>query len=268
MGVALPRPINTLTPQDVGLVYETHFVAISPESELETWLLPHPKPQGMVVLFPPYGASKAALLTVAKQFHQFGYSILLVDYRGVGGSTGNDTTLGVREAEDVKQAVIFARQQWKPRSLILYGASMGATAVMRAVAVPGSQTIAPDAVILESPFDSLLNTVRHRFTAMGVPSFLSAELIVFWGGVQHSINAFEHNPAEYAKAIHCPVSLLHGAADSRVTVQDATAIAQNLPNLQAFTVFPNAIGHGALVTENPTGWNQQVQQFLSSINAF
>ncbi|NJR40440.1 MAG: hypothetical protein HC781_18420 [Leptolyngbyaceae cyanobacterium CSU_1_4] len=85
--------------------------------------------------------------------------------------------------------------------MILYGASMGAVAVMRAVAI---EKIEPVALILESPFDRLLNTVRHRFEVMGIPSFPSAELIVFWGGVQLGIDGFNHNPVDYARSIDCP----------------------------------------------------------------
>jgi hypothetical protein len=53
---------------------------------------------------------------------------------------------------------------------------MGAAAVLRAVARCGVQ---PDAIIVESVFDNMLNTVRHRFEAMGVPSFPGAQLLVF-----------------------------------------------------------------------------------------
>jgi uncharacterized protein len=70
--------------------------------------------------------------------------------------------LGVREASDVVLAVGYVQQKWSGRPILLYGASMGAVAVMRAIAQLG---IKPTAVILESPFDRLLNTVRHRFEA-------------------------------------------------------------------------------------------------------
>ena len=51
-----------------------------------------------------------------------------------------------------------------------------------------------DAAVLECPFDTMLNAVRARFTAMGLPSFPGAGLMVFWGGWQHGYNAFAHNP--------------------------------------------------------------------------
>jgi alpha-beta hydrolase superfamily lysophospholipase len=259
LGVALPRPMNRRLPSDEGLAYETHQIQMDDRESLEAWFMPQRSSRGIVLLFPPYANSKDALLPVAKILHNLDYDVLLIDFRGAGGSSGNDTTLGIREADDVMQSVAYAQRTWSQRPMILYGASMGATAVMRSIAQTG---ITPAAVILESPFDRLLNTVRHRFTAMGLPAFPGAELIVFWGSVQQHIDGFAHNPVEYASAIKCPVLLLHGEADTRVTKQDAIAIYDNLPGRKQFVVFPNAVGHGSLAVDHPDLWKQQVQAFL------
>ena len=50
----------------------------------------------------------------------------------------------------------------------LYGISMGAAAILRAVHSCGVQ---PDAIIVEAVFDRMLATVGHRFEVMGLPSF-------------------------------------------------------------------------------------------------
>jgi uncharacterized protein len=256
-GVEVPRPENSVTPDAVQLAYETHRIPIQSES-LETWYVPAQQGRSLVLLFPPYGGSKAGLLTPAKIFHELGYDVLLVDFRGTGGSSGNETTLGVREAKDVAAAVEFSRERWgKP--VILYGASMGAVAVMRAVAIEG---VKPEALILESPFDRLLNTVRHRFEAMGIPAFPSAELIVFWGGVQQQIDGFNHNPMDYARQITCPVLLLHGGLDRRVTVADATRVYENLAGKKQWLLFPAANGHGSLAADDGEQWRKTVGLFL------
>lgn len=257
-GVRLPRPTNYQTPQNVGLRFETHQIAFPDGERLEAWFVPSQVSRGVVILFPPYGTSKQTLLAPSKIFHDLGYDALLVDFRGVGGSSGSDTTLGVREAKDVAQAVAYVQQTWADRPIILYGASMGAVAVMRAIAEEG---IAPTAVILESPFDRLLSTVRHRFEAMGIPSFPGAELIVWWGGWQQGIDGFAHNPVEYAKEIKCPVLLMYGEYDKRVTLQEVKSILDTLPGRKQLVVF-SAFGHGSLASDEPQKWKQKVQQFL------
>ena len=259
-GVRFPRPVNYQTPEKIGLAYETHQIELSNEEKLEAWFVPVVSPRGIVLLFPPYGGSKQSLLAPGKILHDLGYELLLVDFRGVGGSSGSDTTLGVREAEDVVQAIAYVQRRWSGRPIVLYGASMGAAAVMRAIA---HERVSPTAIILESPFDRLLNTVRHRFEAMGIPSFPAAELIVGWGGWQQHIDGFAHNPIEYAKQIKCPTLLMYGKDDKRVTLQEVQAIFDHLPGQKQFAVF-SGVGHGSLATDAPLKWKQQVQNFLQN----
>jgi len=190
--------------------------------------------------------------------HAAGYDTLLVDFRGAGGSSGSDTTLGVREAEDVAHSVAYAERTWPGRHIILYGVSMGAAAVLRAIAI---EDVKPNAVILESPFDSLLGAVGNRFHAMGLPAFPSAELLVFWGSVQQEFDGFTHNPVEYARSVECPALLLHGELDPRVTVEQNALIFERLAGQKQLVSFPGA-GHESLIVDAPEAWKQHVADFL------
>src|SRR5436305_1579766 len=78
------------------------------------------------------------------------------------------------------------------------------------------------------PFDRLLSTVKARFAGLGVPSFPGAQLLVFWGGWQHGFNGFRHNPVDYARDVSCPVLLLHGRQDPRVSAEQVEEVHANL----------------------------------------
>jgi hypothetical protein len=261
-GVKVPRPQNERTPADVGLSFEVHTIDIAGGESLEAWYVPQSQPVGIILMFPGYAESKQSLLPAASALHDMGYDLLLVDFRGAGGSSGNDTTLGVREGKDVVLAVEYATRTWPGSKVALYGVSMGSVAVMRAIAKEGVQ---PDAAILESPFDGLLSTVRNRFHAMGLPAFPGAELLVFWGSVQHGFNGFEHNPLDYASSVKCPALLLSGENDPRVTLEQARVIYERLGGEKEFVNFPGA-GHEALVVDAPEVWRERVRQFLNHAN--
>ena len=183
---------------------------------------------------------------------------MLVDFRGVGGSTGSATTLGVREASDVAAVFAEAQRAWPGRPLVLYGISIGAVAILRAIASEGVQ---PTAVILESPFDRLLGTVENRFRAFGLPAFPAAELLVFWGSVQQGNNGFAHNPVDYARSVQCPALFLHGERDPRVTTAQATAIFERLAGEKEYARFPDA-GHEMLIATAPGECKDRVARFL------
>src|SRR5205085_2544044 len=160
--------------------------------------------------------------------------------------------------EDVAAAVRYASAHFPHREVVLYGQSMGAAAILRAV---NSCGVRPDAIIVEAVFDKMLNTVRHRFEAMGIPSFPSAELLVFWGGHQQGFNGFSHNPVQYAASVDCPILFLHATADPRAKIEEARRVFTAVPAQKRFQEFPE-IGHAAAVVHFPVEWKDTVGRFL------
>lgn len=261
MGWPCSRPRNRRTPLDVGLPFMTHRMAIAGEEFLEAWLVPQSDARGVAVLFPAYAESKDTLLPAAAILYGLGYATLLVDFRGAGGSSGTNTTLGWREAEDVAVAARYARQLYPGRQLVLFGMSMGAVAIARAIALYGVEATA---TILECPFDRLISAVRHRLQVVGVPAFPLAELIVFWGSLEYGSNGFTHNPIEYARSLACPSLVMRGDRDPRVTREEVMGFVDNLRGDKRFISVPGA-GHELLADFNPELWQQEVETFLVQI---
>jgi alpha-beta hydrolase superfamily lysophospholipase len=199
------------------------------------------------------------LLPEAKALHQLGYTTFLVDFRGSGGSSGAQTSLGFYEAEDVAQAFGYARSLAPGQPVILYGRSMGGAAVLRAIP---AHNIQPDGLILEAVFDKLLSTVQNRFAAMGLPSFPAAHLLIFWGSIQRRYLGFRHNPVEYAARVHCPTLMLHGTNDPRATLAEGLAVFQNLKGQKHFEAF-TGVGHEAYLAAQPEQWQRTITDFLA-----
>jgi uncharacterized protein len=261
-GVALPRPINHETPADFDMSYETIPLTNSRGIQLEAWRIQHPDSKATVLLFHGYDASKDSLLSEASQFCELDYETLLVDFYGSGGSQGNETSIGYHEADDVLAAFQFARRQSPHQPVVLYGVSMGAAAILTAVHI---HKIHPDALILECPFDRLLSTIQNRFQIMRLPSFPSAQLLVFWGGVQQGYNGFQFNPADYMREVHCPVLLLHGEKDAHVTLSQMNRLAQNLNPISHYKVFAG-LEHQSYISAQPDEWSDCVAEFLANIH--
>ncbi len=267
-GVQVPRPQNT-APLAAGVSaalpvpYRTERIALAGGEWLEVWQDAPPSPRGSMLLFPGYAMSKVSLLPVAAAFYGQGYRVILADYRGVGGSSGNDTTLGVREGADVAAVVAYARQTQPGGPLLLYGESLGAAAILRAVAHEGVQ---PSAVILEAPFNRLVDTVGNRFQALGLPAFPAAPTLVFWGSMQEGMDGFADNPVDYAAAVTCPTLLLHGDRDPRVTVAQTAAIYTAFAGPKQWVAFPTA-GHESLYAADPARWHAAVRPFLAALPA-
>jgi pimeloyl-ACP methyl ester carboxylesterase len=260
-GVNIPRPQNGQTPAEWAPTFETHRWQNFSGATLEAWYMAGVGDQPMVALFHGYAASKSALLSAARVFHKLAYSVLLVDFYGSGGSTGSGTTIGVKEADDVAATLAYVRRTWPGRKVILYGISMGGAALLRAIAINGAQ---PDAIIVEASFDRLRHTSRNRFRVMGVPIAPLADLLLFWGSVQHGFNFFSHNPVEYARAVKCPALILHGENDQRATLAQARSVGAAMGRLGRLVSFAG-VRHVPIVEAQPDAWRNAVRQFLASL---
>jgi pimeloyl-ACP methyl ester carboxylesterase len=213
-----------------------------------------------VLAFHGYAASKATLLPVGRALHELGHPVLLVDFYGSGGSSGDGTTLGYLESRDVAAAVAHVRQRWPGRRLVLYGFSMGGAAALRAVAAEGVEA---DAVIVEATFDTLLNTARNRFHTMGLPATPLAQMLLFWGGLDWGFDAFSLNPADYARAVDCPALVLHGGDDARVPAQQARNLHRAFADAR-LVEFPG-VPHVLIAGARPREWKREVAAFLSGL---
>jgi alpha-beta hydrolase superfamily lysophospholipase len=256
-GINVPHPVNTHTPRDLGLEYETRSIPGSAGQRLEAWIIRPPQALGWVLLLHGYTASKQQVLVAAQRFVALGYGAVLVDFPGSGGTPGERTTLGYFEARDAAAAGHWVEQELGG-PLVVYGFSMGAAAALRAVAEEG---LAPAALVVEAPFDRMLTTVEHRFQMMGFPAFPLAEMLVFWGGLQNGFNGFAHNPVDYASRVTCPTLILAGERDLRVRPEEARAIAERLGGPKKLAVVPGA-GHEVTPTLSEGEWRGLVETML------
>lgn len=262
-GVHLPRPVDERLPSALASDARALTFPVPGGITLSAWYAGQGADAPLAIFFHGYSAEKTRLLLEARALRAMGASVMLVDFRGSGGSSEDYTTLGMLEAEDVAAAVRLAQERLPHSALILYGQSMGSAAILRAIHAHG---VSPDAVILESVFDTMLGTIRNRFHAMGIPPFPSAELLVFWGGRQFGFDGFAHDPVDYAAALDCPALFLHGADDPRATLAEGRRVfdAAPAPGKQ-FVVF-DAVGHDSYAARHPRQWQAAIRSFLSDLH--
>lgn len=253
-GVSNPRPANKTKP--VG-VYET--VTLQSNKRLEGWYIPCDSAKGTVLIFHGYSGNKSSMLDKSDVFRALGYNTFLIDFMGSGDSEGNQTTIGFDEALEVCSAFRYIKERTS-QPVVLFGTSMGAAAIMKAVK---DSVLQADALILECPFGTMQETVEARFRNMHVPSFPMAGLLVFWGGAQNGFNAFSHNPAAYAKQITLPTLLMYGEKDLNVSRGETDRIFAGLAGPKTLALYPKA-GHENYLRKYKTEWTSDVDNFLSA----
>ncbi len=254
LGVDNPRPTNLINP-----VRKFETIKLKSNKEIECWSIKIDSSKGTVILFHGFSGAKSLMLDKAEVFLELGYSVFLVDFMGSGGSEGNQTTIGFKEAEEVEACFNYLYKNGE-RHIYLFGTSMGAVAILKAIK---DYKLIPSAIILECPFGTMYQTICARFSTMGVPAFPMAGLLGFWGGVQNGFWAFSHNPAEYAKSVDCPTLLLYGERDEKVSREEIDAIFENLSGKKVIATYPLA-GHENYLGKYKQEWSNDIAKFLSS----
>lgn len=254
-GIDNPRPVNTVKPSQP---YTT--VKLKSNKEIECWSIKTLQAKGTVILFHGYGENKSGMIDKSDVYLRMGYNTLLVDFMGSGGSEGNITSIGYFAAQQLKTCYDYLTRKGE-KNIHLFGTSMGTAAILKAM---DNYNIQPVSILIECPFGSMYKTVCARFKIVGVPTVPMAGLLVFWGGVENGFWAFNHKPEEYAKAITCPVLLMYGEKDNRVSRQEINSIFANLKGRKQLATYPLA-GHENYLKKYNAKWAKDVSGFLSSL---
>jgi len=254
-GVESTRPGDGILPSQK---YET--VYLQSNVKLQCWSIKADSAKGTVIIFHGYRASKSEMLDRSDEFLKLGYNTLLVDFMGSGGSEGSSTTIGYKEADEVKTCYDYVASKGE-KNIILFGTSMGAAAIMKAV---NDYQLGATGVILECPFGTMYKTVSVRVKTMGVNPVPVAGMLMFWGGVENGFWPFNHNPEDYAKGIKLPVLLMFGEQDKRVSREETETIYANLQGPKTLKSFPQS-GHQDYIPQYHDLWVNDVKSFLQNI---
>jgi fermentation-respiration switch protein FrsA (DUF1100 family) len=138
--------------------------------KLGAWFVPaaFPGTATTMIVFNGNGGNRALRAPLAAELSTRGIATLMVDYRGYAGNPGSPSEHGL--ASDARAALRYVarRADVDPARIVYFGESLGTgVAVRLAVEHP------PLALILRSPYTSLVDMGRHFYPFLPVRRFLS-----------------------------------------------------------------------------------------------
>jgi fermentation-respiration switch protein FrsA (DUF1100 family) len=121
--------------------------------------------RGTVLVFNGNAGNRSYRAPLAEALSGAGYSVLLFDYRGYGGNPGRPSEEGLAADARAARTYLEGRRDVNPASIAYFGESLGA-----AVALGAAVEIPPAALVLRSPFTSLVDvgTVHYPFLPLGL----------------------------------------------------------------------------------------------------
>jgi len=132
---------------------------------LQAWFLParSAAAEACVLVFNGNAGNRAYRAPIAEMLASAGFDVLLFDYRGYGGNPGRPSESGLLLDARAARAYLDRRYPDGERQIIYYGESLGT-----GIAVALAAERAPAALILRSPFTSLVDVGRAHYPFLPV----------------------------------------------------------------------------------------------------
>jgi pimeloyl-ACP methyl ester carboxylesterase len=211
-----PFPGEDDTPRSAGLPFDAVTIDTADGERLRAWAIHGPHPRARIVYFHGNGGNLSNWSPILSAVARHGYSVLAIDYRGYGLSTGRPTERGLYRDVDA----IVTRPWGEAESrlpLIYWGRSLGG-----AMAAYAATVRKPDGVIIEAGFPDTRSVVRS--------SPVLAILYLF--------ASYRFPAADFINRANVPVLQLHGDRDSVIPIELGRELFQRINGPKEFVVIP------------------------------
>ncbi|MGH9254511.1 MAG: alpha/beta hydrolase [Vicinamibacterales bacterium] len=178
-----------------------------------------PSPHVTVLVFNGNAGNRSHRAPLAVVLHRHGLQVLLVDYRGYGGNPGAPSENGLAADGRAARAYLAGRPDVDLSRLVYFGESLGtAVAVGLAVEHP------PAALVLRSPFTSMVDLGQHHYP------FLPVRLLL-----RDRFSAIDQ-----IQRIRVPLLVIVGGQDQVVPIGNSRRLYEAATAPKTLLVVPNA----------------------------
>lgn len=182
------------TPKDLGLDFEAVTLVTSDNVKLTGWFVPGEKNDRVLYFLHGNAGNISHRLGKVKLFHELGWSVFIMDYRGYGNSTGFPSEKGLYRDARAGYDYLLNVRHFEPKNIVVEGESLGG-----AVAVDLAHRVPVGALILVGTFTSVADMGRVLYPA--IPSFIVVS---------------KFDSLSKMSGLRCPILFIHSRNDEIV----------------------------------------------------
>ncbi|OGQ97864.1 MAG: lysophospholipase [Deltaproteobacteria bacterium RIFOXYD12_FULL_57_12] len=236
----LPGRAIDSRPDSIGLPYEEVAIQTEDGVRLAGWFLPGRQGRGALLFFHGNAGNISHRLDSLRIFHQLGLSVLIVDYRGYGQSTGTISEQGLYRDAEAAWRYLTENRRFASRDIVVFGRSLGA-----AVAAGLAARQAPGALIVESGFTSVPDLATELYPFLPVR----------W------LCRFRYDTREFLRDARCPVLVVHSRDDEIIPWRHGHRLYEAAAGPKQFLEIRGGHNEGFLVSG--THYTTGLEGFLS-----
>jgi uncharacterized protein len=232
------------TPAMFKLAFEDVRIETADGETLHAWWLPAPAPRAQVMFWHGNGGNLSLWLDVIAGLRRQEFSVLAVDYRGFGASTGRPSEQGLYRDADAALQVFEQRLRQPGVPVIHWGRSIGTP-----VAAYTAGQAPPDGLVLESPFAD-------------IPAVIGGNPVMRF---LYLFSSYRFPTSQFLERYDGPLLVIHGDADTIIPFSAGRRVFEDARgSRKTFVPIPGA-DHNDLHIVNPVQYWQAIDAFVTKI---
>lgn len=227
------------TPAQLRLAFEDVRIATADGETLHGWFVPAAAARATVLFLHGNAGSIVHRLEWLPMFQRLGLSVLLVDYRGFGASTGSPSEAGTYADAEAAWRHLTADRRIPPERIVVFGESLGGAVAARLAA-----SATPGALVLHSAFTSAPDLAADLYP------FLPARLLT----------RFRYDTLGAVQASRGPLLVAHSPQDEIVPVAHGRRLLDAAPGPKQWLELAGSHNDGFIFVR--AEWAHQFDEFL------
>lgn len=203
------------------------------------------------LLFKPKNKSKGVVLYLkgnsksikgwgkfAVDFTRHDYSVLMIDYRGFGKSTGKRSQKAIKR--DLQEIYNLLKEKTLEERIIIYGRSLGSGFASKLASMNN-----PKMLVLDAPYYSLTKVTGRYMPFMPLSVIMKYPLPTY----------------KWLKYVKCPIHIIHGTHDKLIPFKTSVKLSQIQPKI---TRLYTVIGGGHKNLNNFESYHKMLGEIINS----
>ncbi len=223
------------------------------------------KSNKVVISFHGYNTEARKEYPLHYSYYKDGYTVLIVDQRGVGQAKGRFITMGILERLDCIKWIDYVVDKYHGDvDILLDGLSMGASTIMMAAQdIHHPQVLG---MVTNCGFNSCEDEIKHVITnMMKLPKqpFLRTMRLYAKVLAKHDMNAI--TAVESLSKSEIPILMIHGTDDTFVPYDNLSKIFPHAKAANKKMVPIENAAHGISCFVNPDLFKKEIKDFMNNI---
>ncbi len=233
---------------------------------LHGYFINNEKRRKVIISFHGYNTEARKEYPLHHSYYRDGYTVLIVDQRGVGKSQGPFITMGLLERKDCLNWIDYVTERYGGDvEILLEGLSMGATTIMMAaqdIHVPQVK-----GMIVNCGFNSCTDQMAYTITRlMHLPRFPVLATVKLYARLLAGYDMDAITAAESLANSDIPLLMFHGVKDTFVPYENLGVIYPHARASHKKMVPCEHAAHGIARFEDPELYEQAIRQFLTELD--